>query len=278
MAQEPARALVLVFGHSHTTCMVKAMRQKLYPTVSPDIAFRVVGYGSKAFPGGLVVSDANGEPVSSPVVLAAIDRAVADAKGREVWLLSVIGGNAANRFGIFRSGPGVDFMLPGEPVAPALQDPGGSFIPYDAVESTMQRHLDGFAQFLKLLPRQRVAGIAHLEGPPPCMSNAYVAQSLSASAQQLVRDAGIQDLTEELVADPAYRHRLWRCQAEVTRRIVEAAGGLYIGPPPAALDETGHRRLETCSDACHGTPDYGAMALAHVKDTILARSREREQT
>lgn len=262
--------IALLFGHSHATCMVAAMRQKLFPAVSDDIAFRVVGYGSKAFPGGLVVGDSNRAPVASPVVLAAIDRAAAEAeaKGRQLWLVSVVGGNAANRLAIFNSGPAVDFILPGD-ASPPVAD-AERFIPYDAVERAMERQLAVFDQFLKLLPRQRVAGIAHLEGPSPCMDNEFVVSSLPAAARQLVQASGTCELTAELVAPPAYRRRLWLCQAAVTRRIVESHGALYVTPPPEALDADGHRRLDTCSDACHGTPAYGAMALAHLRRSILA--------
>lgn len=259
--------LALLIGHSHATCMVAALRRKLFPAVTPDIAFRVVGYGSKAFPGGLVLEASDGARIVNPVVSAAVDRAFAEARGRRVWLVSVIGGNAANRMAIFSSGPPVDFLLPGEA---ATDVPAGApWVPYDAVEATMERQLDSLDEFFARLPREKLAGVAHLEGPPPCMSNDFVYAALPEAARRLAIDSGEVELTPDSIAAPALRHRLWQCQATVTRRIAEANGVLYIEPPAQAADEHGHRRLDTCSDACHGTPEYGSWALGHVARRLI---------
>ncbi|MFZ5548507.1 MAG: hypothetical protein ACOZJX_07425 [Pseudomonadota bacterium] len=254
--------LALLIGNSHATCMVAAMRRKLFPAVTPEIAFRVVGYGSKAFPGGLVLEANDGTRVVNPVVTAAVDRAFAEARGRKVWLVSVIGGNAANRMAIFSSGPAADFLLPGE--QPAETPAGVQWVPYDAIEATMARQLDSLSEFFARLPREKLAGVAHLEGPPPCMSNDFVYAALPEAARRIAVESGEVELTADSIAAPALRHRLWQCQARVTRQIAEARGVLYVEPPPQAVDVAGHRRLDTCSDACHGTPEYGRWALEHV--------------
>lgn len=271
---EPAAApgiLALLIGHSHATCMVAALRRKLFPTVTPELAVRVVGYGSKSFPGGLVVETGDGVRLVNPVVLAAIDRACAEARGRAVWLVSVIGGNAANRMAIFGSGPPVDFLLPGESAPPASD--AVQWVSYDAVEATMARQLGSLDEFFALLPRDRLAGVAHLEGPPPCMSNDFVYSSLPESARRLAVESGEVEMSPASIAAPALRHRLWQCQAAVTRRIAESHRVVYIDPPEEAVDAQGHRRIESCSDACHGTPEYGAWALSHVARRLTATAQ-----
>jgi hypothetical protein len=247
------------------------MRRKLFPAVTPEIGYRVVGYGSKSFPGGLVVENGDGARLVNPVVLAAIDRAYAEARGRQVWLVSVIGGNAANRMAIFSSGPAVDFLVPGE--APRPDEGGVQWVPYDAVDATMSRQLSSLSDFFTLLPRDRLAGVAHLEGPPPCMSNESVFSKLPEAARRLAVESGEVEMTPSSIAAPALRHRLWQCQASVTRRIVESAGAIYIDPPPEAFDANGFRTLDSCSDACHGTPEYGAWALSQLTRRLTAPSR-----
>lgn len=266
-APRPHGILALLIGHSHATCMVAAMRRKLFPAVTPDIVFRVVGYGSKSFPGGLVVQTSDGERLVNPVVLSAIDRAAAEARGRQVWLVSVIGGNAANRMAIFSAGPAVDFLMPGERNE-SPQD-GLQWVSYDAIEATMARQLSQLSEFFELLPRERLAGVAHLEGPPPCMSNEFVYSKLPEAARRLVAESGELTISPASIAAPSLRHKLWQCQSIVTRRIVEKHGVVYIEPPPEAIDECGHRRIESCSDACHGTPEYGAWALHQVSRRLV---------
>jgi hypothetical protein len=263
--------LALLIGHSHATCMVAAMRRNLYPAVTPEVAYRVIGYGSKSLPGGLVVEAGDRLRLANPVVLAAIDRAFAEARGRQVWLVSVIGGNAANRMAIFGAGPAVDFLLPGETPQPVAE--GVQWASYDAIEAAMARQLGSLREFFELLPRDRLAGVAHLEGPPPCMSNEFVYSKLPEAARRLVVESGEVEMSPTSIAAPALRHRLWQCQANVTRQIVEAHGALYIDPPPQALDERGQRRIESCSDACHGTPEYGAWALSHVTRRLIETTR-----
>lgn len=263
--------LALLVGHSHATCMVAAMRRKLFPAVTSDVAFRIVGHGSKAFPGGLVLEDQNRNRIANPVVISAIDRAFAEARGRKVWLVSVIGGNAANRMAIFSSGPAVDFLLPDE--APRSRSPGAQWVPYDAIEASMANQLKSFSEFLELLPRDKLAGVAHLEGPPPCMSNDFVYSHLPVAARQIVNASGTVHLSPESIAAPDLRHRLWLCQVRSTRLIVERRSDLYIPPPQLAMDATGHRLIETCSDACHGTPEYGAMALLQVTQALIGVTR-----
>ncbi|MCP5156295.1 MAG: hypothetical protein H6983_19130 [Ectothiorhodospiraceae bacterium] len=278
MSNADAGTLALLFGNSHANCMVRALRHKLFPTSADGFSVRIVSTGSDAFPGGLVLVDSLGRRVANPVVTRAIDQAIRESEreGRNVWLLSVIGGNFANRLSLFRTDGDIDFLDPDEDSAtqPEVAD-ADRYVPYDLLEAQLQSAMSSLGEFLRLLPMGRVAGLTHVDGPPPVPDANFIVENLPERTKDLARAAGEGEITAATISPARFRYKVWRAQSRVARRMVEAAGGHYMSAPPAALDSEGYRRLELCADAAHGTTEYGALCLEAIRSSVTGLLAER---
>lgn len=260
--------LLLVMGNSHVNCIANALKRKLYPSLADGLAIRVVAAGAAAFPGGLVVTGADGRRIANPVITRALAQAEADARRRDVWLLSVVGGNLAARMGLFRPAQSTYVALADEEVPADVE--AEVFVPADALAATLRRQLASFDELLGLMPRTALKGFMHLEAPWPCADSDWMFEHLPAASRQLAAQMGLPALTAQDMAPPALRQRLWRAQSAVVREIVERHGGRYLTPPPAAADEAGFMRPGFCGDAVHGSIEYGRECLAMVAGLLQA--------
>ncbi|MGM9488989.1 hypothetical protein [Ideonella sp. YS5] len=260
--------LVLLFGNSHANCMANALRSKLAPVMEDEVGIRVVSTGSEAFPGGLTVTDSMGRKMANPVVTRAIQQALAEQRGRRVWLASVVGGNQANRLSLFEGGERVAFLDPDDPDA---QAPHGNciFVPYDLIEYQLARSMESCAEMYRLLPLDKVAGLVHLEGPPPVPDSRFIVEHLPDRTRELFRARGITRIGPEDVAPIEFRHAVWRAQCRISRRVSEACGGRYLPPPDEVFGSDGYRRAELCADATHATAEYGAAYLGALRRFVM---------
>lgn len=267
-------ALVLLFGNSHANCMANALRRKLIPAVEDGVGIRIVSTGSDAFPGGLTVTDSTGKRIANPVLARSIQQALSEERGRTVWLASVIGGNQANRMGLFNVDDGpVVFIDPDDSLSerPSAYSGSSRFLPYDLIEYQFARSMESMAEMYRLLPLDRVAGLVHLEGPPPAPDPQFITSHLPERTRALFEARGLSRLSPDDVAPIALRHRLWRVQCRVAKRIADVCGAQYLPPPEEAFGPDGFRRPELCADATHATAEYGAMYLRALRRFVLQR-------
>jgi hypothetical protein len=262
--------LVLLFGNSHANCMANALRRKLVPILEDGVGIRLVSTGSDAFPGGLTLIDNAGRKIANPVITRSIQQALAEQRGRRTWIASVIGGNQANRLSLFGGAEKLTFLDPEEPDAPAQQI-GRTFVPYDLIEYQLIRSTESLAEMYRLLPLDKVAGLVHLEGPPPVADPEFIVAHLPERTRELFQARGLVALGTEDVAPIEFRHRVWRAQCRVSKRLSEEIGFLYLPPPEETFGPDGYRRADLCADATHATAEYGAAYLRALRRIVVDR-------
>jgi hypothetical protein len=261
-------ASVLLFGQSNAVCFWSAWTLRLYRPSDRSFDFKFL-ISRKRFPGRAIVvrSEATGADTISPALAEAFDKHAVLSESTETWLVSAIVGNAYNLIGLFQPEPPFDFV---HPALPALAVRSGvPVLPYEAVRGILERAVEQTRRFYACLPRQNVAGVLHVEAPPPIPSEAQCRQSMDGSA--LRRALGRPD--DARISPPEFRMKLWRCQSDIHRKICEEHGVHYVTPPEEALDPDGYLLPKAWSGATHASAWYGALALRKIEQIITDRRR-----
>lgn len=257
---------VLLVGHSHANCIASALRTKAYQPTADHYQARVVANGAAALPGGLVVRDALNRELVNPVVLKSIQDHARLKPTPAIWLVSVLGGNHASRLSLFKQKD--DYWM--SRTDRNIDNTGaGTFIPEDLLVRAIARQLSSFASFLDLCSRQNMAGVIHIEAPPPVRSAEHIFRHLPQKTLALAKANHIDDLGVHSISDASFRLRAWQCQALATRQIVESTGGHYLPPPAEAIDADGFLSEPFWADAMHASQEYGALVLRTLEAHIM---------
>lgn len=261
---------VLLVGSSHANCIAASIRTKLYEPSSQNYLVRIVAHGAAALPGGLVVSDSQGRELANPIMLKAIQDNVRLRPKPAVWAVSVLGGNHASRLSLFRQP--ARYWMSGGGIAPAATE--GTFVAEDLMVATLARNLGSLRTFLHLLGKQEVAGVIHVEAPPPVRSAEHIVAHLPAKTLALARSSGFDEIGPDEISDAGFRLRAWQCQSKATRQVVEGEGAHYLLPPSEALDPDGYLAEQFRADAMHASPEYGAAVLRMIEQYVSGLSVE----
>lgn len=253
---------VLIVGHSHANCIVAALRSPI--DIEGDVVFEVVAAGSKGLVGGLVLTNGAGKRVVNPILLHAADRAGNDPGVDRISMVSLIGGNHALQLGLFTGSR--PWHVAGSNGATSLAQ--SVPVPYQALKAAVSRRLASFGEFMRLLPRGVFDRILHVEAPPPVFSARYIFETLPAKARELALQAGLPEVSVSDIAAPEHRKRVWLCQSEVVRDLVEGSGAEYLLPPASAIDAQGYLREEFRKDPSHGNASYGREVIKMVAATL----------
>lgn len=262
----------LLVGSSHANCIAASIRSNLYQPSSQNYVVRVVAHGATALPGGLVLTDSQGREVANPIMLKAIQGNTRLRPKPAVWVVSVLGGNHASRLSLFRQAAG--YWMSGDDGKNSAA--GGTFIPEDLLVATLTRQLDSLRSFLRLIGNQDVAGVIHVEAPPPVRSAEHIVAHLPAKTLALAKSNGLDQIGPDQIGDAGFRLRVWQCQAQATQQSVQAEGAHYLLPPSEALDPDGFLAQRYWADAMHASPEYGAAVLRMIEEYIIKISRETE--
>src|SRR5262249_11341835 len=119
-------------------------------------------------------------------------------------------------------------------------------------------------RFYTCLPRRNIAGILHLEAPPPIPNERQCKTSIEGLL--LHRHLGVRWNAE--ISPREFRMKLWKCQSDVNREICRQHGVVYVSPPEDALDAEGYLAPSAWWGATHGNAAYGALALRKIEATI----------
>jgi len=260
---------VIIIGHSHASCLKAALKKNIYCPRNPFIKFVPAAIGSRAFIGGLITFDAHGNMMPNPIIQKCISAHAKD-NARDIWLLSVLGGNYSNRLGLFQDGPLYDINLPSqefmenrEETISELGAAHRAFVPYDAIINVYEKLYSEIKSLFKVLQQQRVKGIMHVSGPSPIPDETYIRENLPAN---LVKRARKIDPENELIINPiSLRMKLWTCECDAVKKICKETSVHYIHQPEDAIGPDNFRKSETYADVLHGSPLYGAMALEKVE-------------
>jgi hypothetical protein len=262
-----ANAVVYCFGQSHAIALRRAWKRGLYRAERRALHFEFLLCDNKEFPVSEVVtkSPITGADVVCPQLELAFQTHGVCAGSREVWLLSMSHTNACNVYGLFEPDPVFDFVHPEMKTLPIRPD--APLVPYEAVRRRFVQAATGLNRLFKCLPRQHVAGVIHLEGPPPNPDRHYCLKSLD---QAMLRTA-LGHNRSVPISSPQFHMKLWRCQSEVHRQICLSNDVIYVTPPGEALDDEGYLLPMARSGATHASAWYGALALRKIERVITER-------
>lgn len=265
----PSEVTLFCFGQSHSVCLRHAWERGLYRPDNEALDFKFILASRKAFPGDAIVvqlPESGADAIHPELERAFVEHAVLSGS-TEAWLVSVVRGNAYNVYGLFEPDPPFDFVHPDMPDLPVRPD--AQLLPYDAIKAMFIQSAESTRRFFKSLPRQNIAGILHMEAPPPIPSQAQCHRSIERVLLQRVlrRSWGVPISARE------FRMKLWKCQSDVNREICSATNVIYVTPPEEALDQHGYLLPEGWSGATHASPWYGALALRKIEAVITGERR-----
>ena len=260
---------VFCFGQSNAVCLVRAWKRGLYRPDDQALDFKFLLWGPRKFPADSMVvpSPSSGADVIHPLLAHAFEEHGVLSGSTDAWLVSVVRGNAYNVYGLFEPNPPFDFVHPDMP-ALALRA-GAQLLPYDAVRTMFSQAAESTRRFYKCLPRQNIAGVLHLEAPPPIPSEKQCQRSVEGVL--LPRALGLPRGVQ--ISPREFRMKLWRCQSDVNREICVQNDVIYVPPPEEALDEGGFLLPAAWWGATHASSWYGALALRKIEGVITERRR-----
>lgn len=173
--------------------------------------------------------------------------------GRDV--ISFIGGNAHNIFGLLRHPIAYDFEMPGDD---APLDHNAQAIPYSLMREAMATHrhtatyLDALALIVPLAAR-----VIQVESPPPIKDESQI----FAHPNRHFVDS---DLAEIGVAPALLRRKLWRLHSSVVAERCAALGIAFMRAPEAAIDD-GFLRPKFFRDATHANGAYADLVRRQIE-------------
>jgi hypothetical protein len=263
----PSEATIFVFGQSHAACLRYAWEQRRFRPDSGAMDFKFLLTNPKE----LVTSPEPGGTDAIPSVLADVfERHAVTSGTTEAWLMSVVRGNMASLIGLFEPDPPFDFVHPDLPDLPLRENV--PLMPYDLVMTPFREEAETVRRFFEALPRENVAGIVHLEAPPPIPSQAQVEKSLE---QAILRQS--MNRPDAAISSPEFLMKLYRCQCDANREACSRANVHYVTPPEGAIDEHGYLRKKAWQGATHASAWYGALALKKI-ERLVASERQRARS
>ena len=169
-------------------------------------------------------------------------------------VISMVGGNAHNLFGLVNHPQPFDFVLDERPDLPLAE--GHHLIPSALVERILQRAAQADLDVLAGVRREVRAPMFHVESPPPIPSDAHIRRRPGIFAGELASSS---------VAPRTLRYKLWRLHSRLFRRLCEANDIGFIPAPAETFDADsflGERFWNP--DPTHGNEHYGARVLAQI--------------
>jgi hypothetical protein len=260
--KSPAPRRVVFIGHSHLRVLRLAYaartRRLAEAGVPNEQPAEFIQLSAAEFAPRLDLPDGSKRIFNRRTVKALSDPAVAA-------IVSCIGGNAYNVFGLTNHPCPFDFVLADDP-ALAL-DANAHILPYNAVRQSLKRRLANNIKLLTALRAQTQRPIFHLESPPPIPSERHIR-----SSPGRFRDR----IAEFGIAPPGLRYKLWRLQSSLVREACEALDIAFVSVPRLTQDEAGMMvERGWARDATHGNAWYGARVLNTVLTTLTGADSAR---
>lgn len=237
---------LLVVGHSHIYALMKAcdgpardwMRDKFRCTfvelLAPDYQpTRVKGE--------------DGQKRLNPVLSEALNNLQPhDA------LISCVGGNNHNIFGLLDPAIAYDFVLPEEPDLPMRK--GGMVLPGKIIRARLKSNMSDVLNELALVRRSRADLPAiHLESPPTIPSEDHIRRHPGYFKDAMAKSA---------VAPATFRYKLWRLQSGIIAENCQELDMTFLAAPSESQDGEGMMLEQYWNpDPSHGNAEYGVLAL-----------------
>jgi hypothetical protein len=240
---------ILAVGHSHVLAMQQAMVRNLrsFSTGRPDMDIDFVRL-FRVPPGETEERFGIGAELRAQI-----------GSGNYELIVSSVGGNGHNAFGLANHMVPYDFVLPEEPELPLSDD--APIVPVAIVRKALREQNEH--AFIALREIRKAAGtrVIHVESPPPMPDDHIVRHP--GYFQEMVARHG--------VAPARLRHKLWRLNSCQFRDFCAASAIDFLPSPPEFRDAQG-MLVETARTATptHANGDYGAGILFQIAALVPA--------
>lgn len=237
---------LLVVGDSHIVSIQRAdvIRQCAPASAVPILTFLQLGDPDLRF------------PIRSEAWQRAIRRKVESAVADEI--VSLIGGNAHNIFGLVNHPVKFDFILPSQPDLDV--QPDAQLIPLELVRKTLTKRLQPTIDVLDRLIELGFRPRWHLESPPPVPSGDHIRNHPGVFAEQIAKLG---------IAPAALRYKLWRLHSSIFSEECAARQIEFVGAPATMQDKNG-MLVESAwnPDPTHGNGLYGEQLIQQLTERM----------
>lgn len=241
------RKAIIILGHSHVGAVVDALnaRQVVVPQRGDTLFYFV--HDVWKYKTDYANSGAEGGVVFNKHVLDAVNRIV--PPGYERHYVSMLGGNGHILLSLKRHARPFDFVIPEAPDWPLETD--AEIVPFSFMSDIMLQLMLPYVWQLKAYREAVGVKVAHIEPPPPCGDDEYLAKHLGPYA-----------LEPKNVLPRYQRLKLWRLHSRLLRRLCADLDVEFIKAPDEGLDPIGFLSPESHgSDAAHANKTYGELVL-----------------
>jgi hypothetical protein len=186
-------------------------------------------------------------------------------------VVSAMGGNQYNAFGLVQHPQAFDFFLPGRPDLKPL--PNRQILPYQLLLDMFRTGVGGKdGERLKQLRAATKAKVLHLCPPPPKEDAALILQKHETLFVK-------QGLLEHGVTPASIRLKLWLLQTLVMRDLCREYGVKFIPVPDETCTAVGYLQpAYYANDATHANPAYAALQLERLKALTRVPAGSGERT
>jgi hypothetical protein len=237
----------LFIGHSHTQCIYDASIKKS----------EVINWGfMDPIEGNGPIRMLDGSPYLLPIIKDNIFKKIQESNS----IISTIGGNAHNFYGLIEPPSPFDFDSPGinTPRRPDIQ-----YIPYNIIKNSFAKKLyNGDISMLQAIMNEGINIRCHIESPPPIMDNCIILG--------LLDDHFRCNYPNAKIADPFFRLKFWKLQSTIYEEFCIRNNITYIKSPDLARDKGGFLKEEYLSkkSSTHANSDYGSLILNQLEDIL----------
>jgi hypothetical protein len=237
----------LFIGHSHTQAIYDASIEN-NNIIDWGFMDPIDGFGP--------IQNLDGRPHLLPIIKDSIISKSVKAK----FIVSTIGGNAHNFYGLIKNPVPFDFDSP-VIIRPRHSD--CQYIPYNNIKESFKRKIyNGDISMLQGVLNDNIIVHCHIESPPPIRDNNVI--------MSLLDDYFIKKYPNVEIADPWFRLKFWKLHSNIYQEYCKRNNILFIESPVAALDEHGFLKYDYLSkkSSTHANSDYGKLVLNQL-DNIL---------
>lgn len=199
------------------------------------------------------VPDANGGYGLNPIIKDMVAEKV--PSDRDVFYVSMFGGNAHNALTLLEHPRRFDFILPEDTSLPREED----------VELLTSGYIDEFLNRMSEVYRLNLATlrssveepIFHFESPPPVGSNDFILDRLENWFKN--------EASNPKIAPKYLRYKLWRAHSRIIKQSCQGYGVEFLETPAEAFDEEGFLKEEHARDSTHADGSFGGIILRNLE-------------
>lgn len=234
---------ILIVGDSHTDAIKRAIKLR-----KANIPHHISAYRFSKLKDGQPFGDMSLEEVA----------AQAQQMEADDVLVSTIGGNQHQVFGLIQHPRPFDFHLPGSELP---MQPESEVIPYRMMWDVFAGGLRGRdGSQMRHLRQAASCRMVHLTPPPPKEDEAHILRRFESHFAK-------QGLAEQGVTAAPLRLKLWLLQVRVLQALSAEIGITLLPPPPGTQTDDGYLKPEYyANDATHANGEYGALVLLQLEE------------